>query len=165
MVKGMIKLLLLVTLAVTTYSTLLIVQPQNNGFDENKVKYGFANFGTISYGKTNSYQLKPIEKDLCTTEGLKHLDPSENNTYFLVQNTGTCSYTQQARTAQALGASGIIIGSPLFEKQKDGTVIWIDDGNGRKVHIPTLVVTPEDCTTLSGLKNISIKVSFELKKK
>ena len=116
--KSLFKLTMLTVLVACSVSTILIVQPQNSGFDDNKVPYGFANFGNVAFGKTNSYQLTPMDSQLCNTGGLKHLDPTENNTYFLVQSSGTCSYTQQARTAQALGASGIIIGTDQFARDQ-----------------------------------------------
>ncbi len=62
----------------------------------------------------------------------------------MTQYNGNCTYTQKARTAQALGASGIIIGSDLVHIEEIGNVIMADDGNGRKVHIPTLLIASQD---------------------
>lgn len=62
-----------------------------------------------------------------------------------------------------MGAKGVIIVSDLIDFY--GNMVPIDDGNGRKVHISVLMITNQTYLQLQILKNIQIKVQYEVYKK
>ena len=61
----------------------------------------------------------------------------------MVSDKGSCSFPIKALKAEALGAQGILFGSLETEYSIEGVVLS-DDGNGRKVKIPALFITPSD---------------------
>ncbi len=48
-------------------STLLITAPLKNEFKNSTVPYSYANFGTIPYGKTLTFELINFGQSLCNT--------------------------------------------------------------------------------------------------
>jgi hypothetical protein len=67
-----------------------------------------------------------------------------------------------ALNAQSLGAKGVLIVSEIVNYF--GKMVPIDDGNGRKVHISVLMISNPTYLQLQVLKNINIKVLYEVYK-
>ena len=135
------KFLLLSLLLCILNATVTFITPKKTTFPDNKLNYSYANFGVVHYGKKQNFVLVFLNESLCNTTKTKHFTKP---TYVAIQaNLSQCSYTVRAITAQNLGAKGIIFGSP-DTKYYDQGVVLADDGNGRKVHITSLFVSPED---------------------
>ena len=75
--------------------------------------------------------------------------------------TYDCSYTKRALKAQASGAKGIIMATSSFEYAQ-GSVMQVDDGNGKRVHITTLFISNAAYDKLNALKNVEIIANFPI---
>lgn len=73
-----------------------------------------------------------------------------------------CSYTTQAIHAQNLGVRGVVFVSDMVNYY--GRVVQVDDGNGRNVHISVLFISTQTYRALKTVKNVHIKVLFEVYK-
>lgn len=74
------------------------------------------------------------------------------STYILTDDSGSCSYTQKARTAQALGAKGLIISSEIINYHDK--IVPASDINGRKVHIAVLFISKSTYKQILSMKDI-----------
>ena len=123
----------------------------------------YTNFGLIHYNKPMSYELFVTQLTLCEEDVTEKIQHFKKPTFIVVSDKGSCSFPLKALKAEELGAQGIIFGSLETDYSIEG-VVMADDGNGRKVRIPALFITPTDMQSLGELTAPKIKVNFPIKK-
>jgi hypothetical protein len=65
--------------------------------------------------------------------------------------------------AQSIGAKGIVLASEVYDRAV-GKIYKGDDGNGRRVHITSLMISNGSFEQLKSLKNVEIIVNFPIPK-
>jgi hypothetical protein len=62
----MIRIILSITfILIAVNTTLVITNPLVTDFTDNEVKYFYANFGEVPYGKTQSFDVVLLDRFLC----------------------------------------------------------------------------------------------------
>lgn len=101
-----------------------------------------SNYCHDDYGKAVSSVIHPPNGGL-VSDHIRHV--------FLVHR-GNCTFVKKVAVAQALGADAVLFAdspdSPWTRDQIHQSVILGDDGNGRSVRIPSVMLAKEDASVL-----------------
>lgn len=151
----MLSLVGLIMMVGVVQSTIIVTSPLVTDFDNNTINYFYANFGEVPYGKSLTYELIVLDHGLCGDPN--DMEKLTKPTYVVisVKSGEHCSYTKRAEVAQRIGAKGIIIadGSQAYPEEA-GKAIEADDGNGKKIHIVCLFITPQSFDILKQLNMV-----------
>jgi len=71
--------------------------------------------------------------------------------------------TKRALVAQSIGAKGVILASQNYDLEVS-KVYKGDDGNGKRVHIASLLISTDSFEKLKVLKNVEIIANFPVPK-
>lgn len=134
-----------------SYSAIVIEYPYSllqifpQGINSNVATFGDIPYGLQTLGHFY-YDFENKDAEMACN-GVKGLNLEKNdflNDYnpFLLVDRGTCSFVTKARNAQKIGAKALII---INNKEEDiNDVYMMDDGTGKDINIPTLLISKED---------------------
>eukprot|EP00923_Selenidium_pygospionis_P014662 GHVN01025302.1.p1 GENE.GHVN01025302.1~~GHVN01025302.1.p1 ORF type:complete len:494 (+),score=94.73 GHVN01025302.1:97-1578(+) len=130
--------------------------------------YGEKLIGQIFYQASKSSHcdvgyIEEIKKQVAAAEKIGHSSssssPSKNKIYLL--DRGVCTFVTKARIAQQGGADGVVFiddGSSHWDREKIQRIIIADDGSGKDVMIPSVLLSQEDGNQLKHATETSAVV-------
>lgn len=138
-------------------SALKILAPQAY---RSHIKHTPASFGNPNYGGSITGQLLYFKSDHL---GCKPLDRSlipmdmEGRTFIIMLDRGNCTFVQKVRDAENIAANGVII-----VNTDDTLVSMADDGTGRNIGIPSVLIGKTQGANLEKAVAAGTKIMVEL---
>lgn len=143
-----------------------------------KIKINVATFGDIPYGNQIPgklyYDLQNTDDDYACKELSMQMPKKKGGNLlgmhgemnFLMLDRGNCTFVMKARNAQNAGAQVLIIAN---NKKEDIDMLYmVDDGTGRDISIPTVMISFDDAEFIKNLmknsKDVKLIIDFPLEK-
>lgn len=176
----LIKILLSITFFYNIRTDLIIKGPKElrDSFENKPIKTADSNFGFNPYGFILSgivnFSIDNKNADLACdlqslTEAFKQISVENKKNdliNILLVDRGDCHFVDKARNAQTIGAKALIV---VNKDDSDlDNFVMSDDGTGKEITIPVLMITKSDGEKLKGYykskgeKQIVIDIDFQI---
>jgi len=147
----------LCVLLLSCCAALKVLAPQSLKGDIKHVPASFGNAqfggsitGQLFYWKANHYGCQPLDRSLIP-------ESHRGRTIIIMVDRGNCTFVQKVRDAEDIAANGVVI-----VNTDDNLITMADDGTGRNIGIPSVLITKTEGARLEAEVNSGKKLMVEL---
>lgn len=153
-----VQSLLVLACAVFSVAALKVLAPQAY---RGHIKHTIGSFGNPNYGgsiigqllyfKSEHLGCRPLDRSLISNMGM------EGRTIVVMLDRGNCTFVQKVRDAENIAANAVII-----VNTDDTLVTMADDGSGRNIGIPSVLISKSEGDRLEAAVSDGTKIMVEL---